>query len=768
MSFMLRGKKSKPFLQRNRSKKRLQAGVREDGDERQTDSTSFVSFRTKATTTMSARTANKVTGTKEESPFYMEEEEELSYHGDYEKDDDDDDDGDMSYDEDCEELEDRKPKAKDSMQVQGQDQDQDSEEESDEEESSTEESQDNYTGSRKKVKLSLSTTRSEAISRRPSSKKTAAKVSSPLPVSTTQSTGSPPVLSKASGKSSGVSSSPRPRPRPRPRPGRASFGQMKFDSLATLGSVDDIAMMSTPVRNSRRRRIGITTDGSISTMTAFRDTRKPPPAAPLRDAPVLEVSFVANMHTPENYRPTSQESTTSFQNTSITTPRTFSPIEFPVDEHEEEDEHEYDAKMPALLDSDRVPAVPRTGPGMEQEATSFAAGAPTIFDLDRSTKELKNPNSPKPSLAYDVVRLLDSNNPSLGTEAVSSPSPWVVPRKIKHPPKKRPYTYVTRPKAKKPPRNMLFDVSVARDSCYDDGSWREVQQETNVKPHRSTMQRELLHLNAQVGVSSSRSLRPKVPMPSAPHRKNRVKLKSWKAPAASCPPSAKKTPRKFTTFYYPKKKRKKASYIPKATKKANENNHPRQRKGKELVKLNEGFLIPDYEAVAPVLQKLGFQSRNGRFYLPHHSLVQPEEDVTFCSSSERLRESLCRYGVPTSTIVLTEEEREDTLLPWVRYSIAVPFLEEPTECPALVPMLAREAQKLMKHLGARTNDKYIWYLDDVRYDAWQDLENYLTHAGIAGLVDMADKNNKAGCPVSRVDVIRLAVYLAQNQYVDLL
>jgi hypothetical protein len=410
---------------------------------------------------------------------------------------------------------------------------------------------------------------------------------------------------------------------------------------------------------------------------------------------------------------------------------------------------------------------------------------------------------PKPSLAYGVVRRLDD-----GTFQNMScpPAPWVVPRMIPHPPaKRRPYIYKIRKKAIQPPRNLLFDVSVAPDSCYDDGTYparravvvKVEGEENTIKTHRSTLQRELMYLinnsedtttmDTSLLTTSGRSLRLKVP-PIPESTPRRRKLKSWKKQVAvvvdplAPPPPAPKNPRKFTTFYYAKHSRKKPSYIPKANNN-NTNNKDKDKTQqppkpkKHQPRESESFVIPDYEAVAPVLQKLGFQSRNGRFYLPRHgSRVGPEEeDVTFFSSTERLRESLCRHGVPTSTIMLTEEEREDLLLPWVRYAIAVRFLEIPTECPPLMPMLASEAQRLIGQLGARRNGSYNWFLNDIRYDTWREFENFLTHAGIADLVhgSVADSNNnnnntKAKCPVSKEDVLRLAVYLAQNRRVDLL
>jgi hypothetical protein len=86
-----------------------------------------------------------------------------------------------------------------------------------------------------------------------------------------------------------------------------------------------------------------------------------------------------------------------------------------------------------------------------------------------------------------------------------------------------------------------------------------------------------------------------------------------------------------------------------------------------------------------------------------------------------------------------------------------------------MPMPTKEAQKLMQQLGASSrNDSCVWFLYNDKYDTRQEFENHLTHAAIASLVHVADKNNKVGCPVSKEDVIRLAVYLAQNQDVYLL
>jgi hypothetical protein len=115
--------------------------------------------------------------------------------------------------------------------LQGQDQ-----ESEDEEEPSTEEPQDTY---------------SIADSEEAKTVAAAEVLASPLrSVSTMQSTVSPPLLSKA-GKSSGS----HPCPRARRGRGRASLDQLKFDSLAALGSVNDIAMMSIPVRSFRPRRV---------------------------------------------------------------------------------------------------------------------------------------------------------------------------------------------------------------------------------------------------------------------------------------------------------------------------------------------------------------------------------------------------------------------------------------------------------------------------------------------------------------------------------
>jgi hypothetical protein len=98
---MLRSKKNKPYLHRNRSKKCWQAVEADaDGNRMHASPSSFASFSMSAAA--SAKTANKVTSAEKESlPFDMgEEEDKVSCHGDCENNDD------LSHDEDFGEQED--------------------------------------------------------------------------------------------------------------------------------------------------------------------------------------------------------------------------------------------------------------------------------------------------------------------------------------------------------------------------------------------------------------------------------------------------------------------------------------------------------------------------------------------------------------------------------------------------------------------------------------------------------------------------------------
>ena len=197
----------------------------------------------------------------------------------------------------------------------------------------------------------------------------------------------------------------------------------------------------------------------------------------------------------------------------------------------------------------------------------------------------------------------------------------------------------------------------------------------------------------------------------------------------------------------------------------------KKRRKKSEPELADEFSIPDYQAIVQILGKLDFETRDERYYLPPQCWVGKEEveDIAYFSSTEKLRQNLCSKGIPESTTALTDEE-EMELRSWVRYSIADPYLDDPQKCPAMMPMESTEAQKVVTKLGAVcSSSSYQWYAekDKPPYDTWHEFEDFLTREGLSRLPD--EKQQGTDCPVLlKVDLLRLAVYLADNDRIELL
>jgi hypothetical protein len=238
----------------------------------------------------------------------------------------------------------------------------------------------------------------------------------------------------------------------------------------------------------------------------------------------------------------------------------------------------------------------------------------------------------------------------------------------------------------------------------------------------------------------------------------------------------KKRPRKA-----PKRKRVQSRKIGSSTKKRRKKSEP---------ELAAEFSIPDYQAIAPILGKLGFETRDERYYLPSQCWVGKEEveGVAFFLSTEKLRQDLCRQGIPNSTTALTDEEM-DLLRTWVRYSIADRYFDDPQKCPSMIIMKPLEAQKMVTKLGAVcSSSSYQWYAEKEKppYDTWHEFEDFLAREGLSSLGSWSgsvwtsktastlprvsdEKQQATDSPVLlKIELLRLAVFLADNKRIKLL
>jgi hypothetical protein len=177
--------------------------------------------------------------------------------------------------------------------------------------------------------------------------------------------------------------------------------------------------------------------------------------------------------------------------------------------------------------------------------------------------------------------------------------------------------------------------------------------------------------------------------------------------------------------------------------------------------------IAEYQQVAPILQRLKFKISYGRYYLPPHCWAKDEVDVAYFHSSEELRQNLCQKGVPKTAEEPLDEKDYKALREWVRYAIVVPFLTKANHVPLLDPMDAKEAKAVLKKLGLRIGKRYKCYLGSRCFEYWSDFEHHLTRYGIMELPGLSVASHLGESVVEKNDIIRLTLYLLENETVDL-